>query len=99
MPALLRVLGRYGDWDDVDELRDTDRCPVNSCGRATKGRLMCSSHWRLVEHDARYALLDAGDAYRRADRRGLTGERAAAVRAWDAAAARCIHAAEVHARG
>lgn len=71
----------------------TSKCEVNECGRACKRNLMCSSHWRLVPSDARGALSDAFIAYRAGDRTDETLERV------DAAARRCIHAAEVHPRG
>lgn len=69
-----------------------DRCPANDCGRRCKGKLMCTSHWRLVPHDARAALFDSFARFRR-------GRGKADADAVLEASSRCVHAAEVHPRG
>lgn len=90
-------LGEVEGWDDVHEAQSANVCPINQCGRPAKDRLMCSSHWRLVAHEARNALADAGKAYRAARR--AKQRLGAAYLSWEAAACLCIHLAETHARG
>jgi hypothetical protein len=68
------------------------RCPANECGRRCKGKLMCTSHWRLVPHDARSALYEAFARFRREHSEAASDEILEA-------SSRCVHAAEVHERG
>jgi hypothetical protein len=69
----------------------TGRCEVNECGRRCKDRLMCTSHWRLVEPECKDALREAI--------RDVRARRTFDLDAVDAAARRCIHTAEIHERG
>lgn len=92
------ALGPHEGWEDIDWEFPT--CPVNDCGRrCARLNIVCSSHWRLVEHGIRAVLIDAARDCRAATRTGDAAAKVGAYRRWEAAACRAIHCAEVHERG